>query len=107
MSQMSQVRLIAILWFLYIDAGCMTSLPLLTPITFQPNMAVPVNDTVYYTDYNQSSVLPVSIGLSSDNITAGETQTVTVTVLDENSTTPISGAVVGSNIRDSYGTGVC
>ena len=92
----------------YIDGGCMTSLPLLTPITYQPNMTVPVNETVYFTDYNQSSsVMAVSIGLSSDNITAGETQTVTVTVsVNENSTEPISGAVVDSNITDSYGTGV-
>jgi Bacterial Ig-like domain/Bacterial Ig domain len=89
----------------YIDGGCMTSLPLLTPFTVQANITEPVNETVYYTDYNQSAILAVSIGLSSDNITAGDTQTVTVTVSDENSTEPVSGAVVNSNITDSYGTG--
>ncbi|HEY1249474.1 MAG TPA: Ig-like domain-containing protein, partial [Nitrososphaera sp.] len=89
----------------YIDGGCMSSLPLLTPFTVQPNVTQPINETAFVDyNYSQPSTLGVSIGLSSDNITAGETQTVTVTVSDENSTEPISGAYITSNITDSYGT---
>ena len=89
----------------YLDGGCMSSLPLLTPFTAQPNMTVPTNETAFVDyNYSQPSSLAISIGLSSDNITAGETQTVSVTVTDENSTEPISGAHIYSNITDSYGT---
>jgi hypothetical protein len=86
----------------YIDAGCMTSLPLLTPFNAQYNTTVPINQTVLYSEYNQSSTLGLSIGLSSDNVTAGDTQTVTVTVSDQNYTEPIVGAAVIANVTDSY-----
>ena len=50
------------------------------------------------------SSLDLSIGVASDNVTAGDTQTVTVTVSDQNSTQPIQNALVLANITDSSGT---
>lgn len=87
----------------YIDAGCMNSLPLLFPFN-EPqhtNIAEPTNQT-FYNDYNNSSALDLSIGVASDNITAGDTQTVTVSVSDQNSTQPIPGALVLTNVTDSF-----
>lgn len=87
----------------YIDAGCMNSLPLLFPFN-EPqhtNIAEPTNQT-FYNDYNNSSALDLSIGVASDNITAGDTQTVTVSVSDQNSTQPIPGASVLTNVTDSF-----
>ena len=89
----------------YIDAGCMNSLPLLFPFEEpqQINNTEPINET-FYGDFvsTNSSVLDLSIGVASDNITAGETQTVTVTVSDQNSTEPITGALVLANVTDSF-----
>ena len=86
----------------YIDAGCMNSLPLLFPFQQQqPNVTEPINQTVY-SNYGNASALDLSIGVASENITAGETQTVTVSVSDQNSTQPISGALVLANITDSF-----
>ena len=89
----------------YIDAGCMNSLPLLFPFEEpqQTTITEPTNETFYgnFTSGNSSS-LDLSIGVASDNITAGETQTVTVTVSDQNSTQPITGALVLANVTDSF-----
>ena len=87
----------------YIDAGCMNSLPLLFPFNEpqQTNITEPINQT-FYNDYTNSSALDVSIGVASDNITAGETQTVTVSVSNQNSTQPIPGALVLANVTDSF-----
>jgi hypothetical protein len=86
----------------YIDAGCMNSLPLLFPFNEpqQTNITEPINQT-FYNNYNNSSALDLSIGVASDNITAGDTQTVTVSVSDQNSTQPIPGALVLANVTDS------
>jgi hypothetical protein len=46
--------------------------------------------------------LDLSIGVASDNVTAGDTQTVTVTVSDQNSTQPVPGALVLANVTDSF-----
>ena len=43
----------------------------------------------------------LSIGVTSDNVTAGDTQTVTVTVSDQNSTQPVQNALVLTNVTDS------
>jgi hypothetical protein len=86
----------------YLDATCMSSLPLLAPFTSQPNISEPVNQSVIYGNYSLGPTLALSIGVASSNVTAGDIQTVTVTVSDENSTEPILGAVVLSNITDSY-----
>ena len=51
-----------------------------------------------------SPALDLSIGVASDNVTAGDTQTVTVTVSDQNSTQPVQNALVLANITDSFGT---
>ena len=48
--------------------------------------------------------MDLSIGVASDNVTAGDTQTVTVTVSDQNSTQPVQNALVLANITDSFGT---
>ena len=86
----------------YIDAGCMNSLPLLFPFQQQQsNVTEPTNQTVY-SNYGNASALDLSIGVASENITAGETQTVTVSVSDQNSTQPIAGALVLANITDSF-----
>ena len=37
--------------------------------------------------------LDLSIGVASDNVTAGDTQTVTVTVSDQNSTQPVTECI--------------
>jgi hypothetical protein len=87
----------------YIDAGCMNSLPLLFPFNEpqQTTITEPTNQT-FYNDYGNSSALDLSIGVASNNITAGETQSVTVTVSDQNSTQPIQGALVLANVTDSF-----
>ena len=48
--------------------------------------------------------MDLSIGVASDNVTAGDTQTVTVTVSDQNSTQPVQNALVLANVTDSFGT---
>jgi len=89
----------------YIDAGCMNSLPLLFPFEQQqPSVTEPTNQTVIYNSFGNGSALDLSIGVASDNITAGETQTVTVTVSDQNSTQPVQGALVLANVTDSFNT---
>ena len=86
----------------YIDAGCMNSLPLLFPFEQQQSSVTePTNQTVY-SSFGNGSALDLSIGVASENITAGETQTVTVSVSDQNSTQPIAGALVLANITDSF-----
>ena len=86
----------------YLDAGCMNSLPLLFPFEQQQsNFTEPVNQTVY-SNFGNGSALDLSIGVASENITAGETQTVTVSVSDQNSTQPIAGALILANITDSF-----
>ena len=87
----------------YIDAGCMNSLPLLFPFEQQQSsFTEPTNQTVTYSSFGNGSSLDLSIGVASENITAGETQTVTVSVSDQNSTQPIAGALVLANITDSF-----
>ena len=88
----------------YIDAGCMNSLPLLFPFNEQQptNITEPINET-FYGNFS-SPALDLSIGVASDNVTAGDTQTVTVTVSDQNSTQPVQNALVLANITDSSGT---
>ena len=90
----------------YIDAGCMNSLPLLFPFD-EPQQSdfEPINQTLTYSNFSNfgnSSSLDLSIGVASDNVTAGETQTVTVTVSDQNSTEPVTGALVLANVTDSF-----
>ena len=88
----------------YIDAGCMNSLPLLFPFNEpqQTNITEPTNQT-FYSNFS-SPALDLSIGVASDNVTAGDTQTVTVTVSDQNSTQPVQNALVLANVTDSFGT---
>ena len=87
----------------YIDAGCMNSLPLLFPFEQQQsNFTEPINQTLIYSNFSNGSALDLSIGVASENITAGETQTVTVSVSDQNSTEPIAGALVLANVTDSF-----
>ncbi len=59
----------------YIDAGCMNSLPLLFPFTdpLQSNITELTNQTLIYGNYGNASTLDLSIGVASNNITAGET----------------------------------
>ena len=90
----------------YIDAGCMNSLPLLFPFEEpqQTTITEPTNQTFYsnFSNSGNSTSLDLSIGVASDNVTAGETQTVTVTVSDQNSTEPVTGALVLANVTDSF-----
>ena len=88
----------------YIDGGCMNSLPLLFPFNEpqQTNITKPINQT-FYSNFS-SPALGLSIGVASDNVTAGDTQTVSVTVSDQNSTQPVQNALVLANITDSFGT---
>jgi len=88
----------------YVDAGCMNSLPLLFPFTEsqQTNTTEPTNQT-FYSNFS-SPALDLSIGVASNNVTAGDTQTVTATVSDQNSTQPVQNALVLANITDSFGT---
>ena len=62
----------------------------------------PTNQT-FYSNFS-SPALDLSIGVASDNVTAGDTQTVTVTVSDQNSTQPVQNALVLANVTDSSGT---
>ena len=90
----------------YIDAGCMNSLPLLFPFEEPQQSLFRAHkrnfDYGNFSNSGNSTSLDLSIGVASDNVTAGETQTVTVTVSDQNSTEPITGALVLANVTDSF-----
>ena len=88
----------------YIDAGCMNSLPLLFPFMSHSKQILLNQQTRLFTATLAPPALDLSIGVASDNVTAGDTQTVTVTVSDQNSTQPVQNALVLANVTDSFGT---
>lgn len=86
----------------YVNSGCMSELQLLLPITVSNSSHQ--NQTVLYEGNATLTPISLSIGVTSDNITAGETQTVTVTTTNASSGANIVGAEVNLNVTDQSGT---
>ncbi len=89
----------------YVDGGCITSLPLLFPFTSKTYAAsLDSNQTADFASLNVTgNTLSLSIGLASTNITAGEDQTVTLTVFNASSNQNVEGAEINANVTDVSG----
>ena len=87
----------------YVDGGCMTSLPLLFPFTAKTYAASVDSNQTAFTNVT-GSTLSLSIGLASTNITAGEDQTVTLTVFNASSNQNVEGAEITANVTDVSGS---
>src|SRR5207249_172872 len=86
----------------YVNSACMSELQLLLPIT-QSNTSL-TNQSIVNAGNVTQSPISLSIGVTSDNITAGESQTVTVTTTNASSGTNIVGADINLNVTDPSGS---
>lgn len=91
----------------YISSACMSDLSLLLPITEQANSSSTNQSNTFNLSGNfSSSPISLSIGVVSDNLTAGDPQTVTVTATNASSGANIEGAEISSNVTDPSGNSI-